>query len=164
VRSVAGVKIGFWRHQAIEYLIAVLVLAVSIQANSGTVVTYVIIGVFVFLAATSDGPLSAFKVFSRATHRALDIAAAVALVAVAVLLGDGSGDLTLGVGAAALLAFLAWRTDYSAPKPRRGFVIETPGPSRSEDIGRAAGKVAARGVQGARAAWRSRRPGGGDTP
>jgi hypothetical protein len=142
----------------------VLMLAVAFQSGRGSTTTYVIIGVFVVLAATSDGPLSAFKVVSRPTHRALDIVAAVGLVVVAVVFGDGSGDLALGVGAAALLAFLAWRTDYSAPKPRRGFVIETPGPSRSEDIGRAAGKVAAKGVQGARSAWRSRRPGGDAAP
>jgi hypothetical protein len=160
---VGGVKLRFWRHQAIEYLVALIVLATAFQGGGGSIAVYVTAAVFALLAATSDGPVSAFRVVPRPMHRVVDLVAAAGLVALGLIAGDGTGDLVATLGGAALLVFLSWRTDWTVTPKRRTVVIDEPGPSRSEDIGRAAGKLvggaAAKGVSSAKA-WRSKRSNG----
>jgi hypothetical protein len=165
-------KLPFWIHQVAEYGIA-LVTASSGARTSNRLYPMIAAAVVLVLAATADGPLSAFRSISRRTHRIADLSVAgvFAVGAVALRSRMGSSAFAIVLGAGVLLAALSWRTDYrpkpvKVKRPRRqppeselseqrpskpaGPII---GNERAENIGRSAGRVAAGGVR----AWRARR-------
>jgi len=149
----------FWVHQALEYLLAALLMSQALQSPKP-----VILGtpgiVLLVLAASADGPLRAVGPLSRPVHRVLDIAAVIGLVASAAVFWsalDFVGVILL-LGAAVALVVLIVRTDYR-PKPAR--VARSAGTSSisSEEVGRRAGRLVGNGVR----AWRGRRgPTGND--
>ncbi|MGE0880837.1 MAG: hypothetical protein AB7L13_03590 [Acidimicrobiia bacterium] len=148
-------KLAFWIHQLVEYLVGFLVLSAGVRVSAGIGVPLTAGGVLLALAATADGPLGAFRWVSRPVHRILDMSAFVLLV-VLVVVGfaiDATSAAAVTAVGAVMLAVLIVRTNY-APKPvRRPVTI----PTTSEDVGRAAGKVVAKGVLGARALRDARR-------
>ncbi len=152
----------FWLHQSAEYLIGLVLVAMGLQAIEPAVPT-IAGGVVLLNAALVDGPLGAFRLFSRRAHRVVDVVVIAALGLAAVLpFGDldATSRVLLG-GAAAVLGVVWWNSAFEARRPRRSGAPATPaaapadgssaGPpagssaqptDRSEAIGRGAGRLA----------------------
>jgi hypothetical protein len=113
--------LAFWVHQGVEYLLAVLLAlaAVHLPARSiGPVLAAA--GALASLAALTHGPLGAWKLISRPTHRLLD--AALVIVLVAAPLVAHFDDLVVvfaSEGLALTMAVLMRRTAYSSPRGQR---------------------------------------------
>jgi len=146
---VHAVKRGFWAHQIVEYLLGIAAIAVG--AQSAEPLLPCVAGALLLLnAASTEGPLAAFRLVPRRFHRLLDDLLVVMLVAMAVFGGsrvDSTGRILL-VGLAVVLAFVTWQTDYSTKTKRPGL----PASERSEQIGRTAGRLTGTAV----AKWRNR--------
>jgi hypothetical protein len=112
--------LAFWIHQAVEYLLGVLVISQAVQTESPTI-PVIVGGAIILLAATADGPLAAFHAVPRPVHRVLDVVAVVALVVVAVLWRDelGTAGLIFTLVAAVAMAGLVVRTNYRPPRVAR---------------------------------------------
>ena len=168
-------KRAFWMHQGAEYVIGVAFLSQGLQSRTPIVPT--ILGVCVLLnTACAKGPLSAFRVFGRRTHRALDVVFILLTVAGAVqpfVHVDRSTRLIMGL-LAFVLTFIWLQSDFSESKRRQRRPIAAgpgaPGPSASttarprqpdgtipDSIGRTAGRLAGKGVNMYRA--RKAKPG-----
>lgn len=141
----------FWLHQAAEYLIGLILVAMGLQALEPTVPT-IAGGVVLVNAALVDGPLGAFRLFSRRAHRVVDVVviAGLAIVAVLPFLDlDATSRVLLG-GAAFVLGVVWWNSAFQsrAPKaprsagdgPPLGSTAKPAG--RSEAFGRGAGRLA----------------------
>jgi hypothetical protein len=170
-------KQSFWSHQMTEYVLGAVVLTQGL--GGGVKIVPIVAGVLVvLLAATADGPLAVVKLVSRPLHRFADIASALVIVALSIVLRDESGAFATAVGltCAVALAFLVVRTDYrpptrrglfgrasgssAAPDQRQGSSTRTSpsgddtpatpaAPARSEQIGRTAGRLAGRAARAA---------------
>ena len=74
----------FWLHQASEYLVGIVIVVMGLQTVEPAIP--VLAGGLVLLnAALVDGPLGAFRLFSRRGHRIADVVVIGLLVAGAVL-------------------------------------------------------------------------------
>jgi hypothetical protein len=143
----------FWLHQASEYLVGIVIVAMGLQTVEPAIP--VLAGGLVLLnAALVDGPLGAFRLFSRRGHRIVDVVVIAALVLGAALpLGaDSTGRLVLGAGAL-VLAIVWWNSAFenraskrkaaeaaaaaTAPSGRPQAKVD-----RSQSIGRGAGRLA----------------------
>ena len=136
----------FWLHQAAEYLVGLVLVAMGLQTLEPTVP--VLAGALVLLnAALVDGPLGAWRVFDRRTHRIVDLVVIGVLLLGAVIpvLGvDATGRATLAVGAV-VLAVVWWNSAFETRATGRGVAaapVAEPKANRSETIGRGAGRVA----------------------
>ena len=110
----------FWLHQSAEYLIGLVLVAMGLQAIEPAVPT-IAGGVVLLNAALVDGPLGAFRLFSRRAHRVVDVVviAALGLAAVLPFLDlDATSRVLLG-GAAAVLGVVWWNSAFEARRPRR---------------------------------------------
>jgi hypothetical protein len=129
-------RIPFWVHQIVELLLGLVLLVQGARTGEHTAALVTMGGLLVLLALCTDGPLGAWSLLGRRTHRVLDVVAAVALAASPLLLGVDHVVAIVVVEAAALgLAWLAWRSDWrprararkaAAPRP-------TPPPSTAPD-------------------------------
>jgi len=167
-------KRSFWLHQLAEYLIGAVFIAQGLQSTT-PLVPSVLGGLVMLNAACAKGPLSAFRIFGRRMHRILD-ALIIALIIFASLQPwvsiDSSTRLVMGL-LGFVLGFVWVQSDFAekvkrehaktavapvhpptaevappSPKPPRG-----PDGSTSDAIGRAAGRLAGKGVN----AYRARR-------
>jgi len=174
--SRALVKQSFWSHQLTEYVLGAVVLTQGL--GGGVRVVPIVAGTLVIvLAATADGPLAMVKLVPRPLHRIADIASALVLTALSIVLREESGTFAMmvGLGCAAALLFLVARTDYRPPTRRglfgRAATAASPSaqrddagsstgttasaaqgsrsPARSEQIGRTAGRLAGRAARAA---------------
>lgn len=137
-------KRPFWIHQLVEYLLAIALLSQGLRAAEPLVPT--VLGVLLLVnVAVVDGPLSAWKAVSRRVHRLLDVALTVILVGATFLPGSlvASSTRVLIAGAAAVMAFMVWRSDYTE-RARRPPVRASGG--RAEEVGRLAGRAVGHGV------------------
>jgi hypothetical protein len=136
----------FWLHQAAEYLIGLVLVAMGLQTLKPTVP--VLAGAIVLLnAALVDGPLGAWRLFDRRAHRIVD------LVVIGILLlgaifpvmgNDATGRALLAV-AAVVLAVVWWNSAFENRASRRQVAaarVAVPKTDRSEAIGRGAGRLA----------------------
>ena len=141
----------FWLHQAAEYLIGLILVAMGLQSLEPTVPT-IAGGVVLLNAALVDGPLGAFRLFSRRAHRVVDVIVIAGLAVVAVLPFldlDATSRILLG-GGAFVLAVVWWNSAFQARAPRKAKVSGDGPPigstakpaDRSESIGRGAGRLA----------------------
>jgi hypothetical protein len=155
-------KRPFWMHQVVEYIIGVGLLAQALQAPKPALPA-IGGGLVLVNAAVTHGPLGAFKLLDRQTHRVGDVVVVVLMVAMGVLGGssvDSSGRVLL-IGGAALLGFVTLRTDYTersrsgarAAGAAVGPAAAGGSASRGEDIGRFAGRMTGAAVR----TWRRRR-------
>jgi len=145
----------FWLHQLAEYAIGLGLIAQAAQGPNN--VLPVAFGAVVLVAAaTSDGPAAGWKAVSRPAHRVVDIVLIVVALALAVLpwsRADATSRVLLAL-AAALLGVLYVSTSYT-PKPAKvARPARDPG-DRAEDVGRSAGRLAAKGMK----VFRDRRQG-----
>lgn len=133
----------------------VALIAQSLQAGEPWV-PGVAGAVIVVNTAIAKGPLGAFALVGRRTHRVLDVVIIVGLGAAAVAPGvELSMRLILG-SFAVVLGFVARYTRYdSRPSVRARFTESADATSgdRAEELGRRWGRVAGQGVK----AWKQRR-------
>jgi hypothetical protein len=145
----------FWLHQAAEYLVGLVLVYMGLQSLEPTIP--VLAGALVLVnAACVDGPLGAFRLFSRRGHRIVDLVVMGLLLAGAVIPGTGI-DTTSRVmlAAAAALLFVVWWNSAYETKPSRkqrqaaaaaaaaGTTTATPAKvDRSQQLGRGAGRLA----------------------
>ena len=132
----------FWIHQLAEYLIGISLVAQGMQDPDPVVPA--VAGVVVMLnVAIVRGPLGAFQLVGRRTHRIADLLMMVA-IAVAALQPwvdvDVGGRLVMLV-VLAPLGFLWFYTDWAERTARKQRRVDRAGP-RGERIGRIAGRVA----------------------
>jgi hypothetical protein len=150
--TVAPVKRGFWTHQFVEYILGFAAIAAG--ASSPQPLFPSIAGVLLlFNAASTDGPLGAFKLIPRRYHRLTDDALVVALVLMAIF-GGSKVDATARVvllGCAFVLAFITWQTDYSTKAERAAAAANV---DKADQLGRSAGRMAGNVVN----TWRHRKP------
>lgn len=157
-----GSKLAFWIHQLVEYLMGAFLLVQAVQAEEPAV-PLVAAAVLLLLAATADGPLAAAHLVPRRVHRVLDLVAAAAFVAAALLLDPGvTGRLIVGVGALVLIALVV-RTNYSPRAPRPSRPSGSRG-DRAEEFGRSAGRLVAKQVQARKRRGAGSAPPSGGTP
>ena len=89
-----------------------------------------------------DGPLGAFRLFSRRAHRVVDVVVIVALAVAAVIPWidiDATSRILLGAGAA-VLAVVWWNSAFESRRSRAAAAVAQQ--DRSEAIGRGAGRLA----------------------
>lgn len=118
-----GRPVGFGAHQALEYLLAALVISTGVRARTGVLVPVLAAGLAVLaLAAVTDGPLAALRGLSRRAHAAADWVLVAGLAVTPLVAVDLGAHLAAAVVlwlAAAALAFLARSTDYRGRPGRR---------------------------------------------
>jgi hypothetical protein len=136
----------FWLHQAAEYLVGLVIVAMALQTPKPTVP--VLAGALVLLnAALVDGPLGAWRLFDRRAHRIADlvvIGVLLVLAAIPVLDIDATGRALLAV-AAVVLGVVWWNSAFESRASRRQMAAAreaAPKADRSEAIGRGAGRLA----------------------
>jgi hypothetical protein len=150
-------KLPFWIHQIVEYGIGVMLIFQAVQSPRPVIPLFAGLAV-VLLAATADGPAACFHAVSRPIHRVLDYIVAAAFLVAAIVFGSsmgGAGQILLVLGALAL-GVLTLRSDYRPKAARRAqtkATLDAMGSDRAEEIGRSAGRIAARGVQEYRKRW-----------
>ena len=131
----------FWLHQCAEYLIGLVLVAMGLQSIEPAIPT-IAGGVVILNAALVDGPLGAFRLFSRRAHRVVDVVVIVALAVAAVIPWidiDATSRILLGAGAA-VLAVVWWNSAFESRRSRAAAAVAQQ--DRSEAIGRGAGRLA----------------------
>jgi hypothetical protein len=128
----------FWLHQAAEYLIGLVLVAMGLQSLDPVVPTLAG-GLVILNAALVDGPLGAFRLFSRRAHRIADLVVIGILAVVAVLpwLDLENANRILLAVCAVILGFVWWNSAFERrPARQAGQPVD-----RSEAIGRSAGRT-----------------------
>ena len=133
----------FWLHQCAEYLIGLVLVAMGLQSIEPAVPT-VAGGLVILNAALVDGPLGAFRLFSRRAHRVVDVVVIVALALGAVLpfVDVDSASRVLLAGGAVVLAVVWWNSAFETRRSRATARAAVPQADRTQAIGRGAGRVA----------------------
>ncbi len=168
-------KRPFWLHQAAEYLIGAVFVAQGLQSPT-PLVPSVLGGLVMLNTACAKGTLSAFRVFGKRMHRILDV-----VVFALVLVGamqpfvslDNSTRLIMIV-LVLVLGFIWVQSDFTdsrseikskarrearlakangaaAAEPVPARVANPPDGTTADAIGRAAGRLAGKGVKAYRA-------------
>ena len=109
----------FWLHQASEYLIGLVLVAMGLQSLHPAVPTLAG-GLIILNAALVDGPLGAFRMFSRRTHRIVDLVVIGVLLVLAFLpwLHNDNANRALIAAAAAILGFVWWNSSFARREKR----------------------------------------------
>ena len=141
----------FWLHQSAEYLIGLVIVAMGLQSIEPAVPT-IAGGVVLLNAALVDGPLGAFRLFSRRAHRIVDVVviAGLALARRAAVPRRRQRDPRSSSAARRLVLGVVWwnsafekRRTPRAARPARPPIGSTAQPAdRSEAFGRGAGRLA----------------------
>src|SRR4051794_24084527 len=138
----------FWLHQSAEYLVGIVIVAMGLQTLKPAVP--VLAGALVLLnAALVDGPLGAFRLFSRRGHRIVDVVVIAVLVlgaAVPVLGEDATRRAVMAAGAV-ILAVVWWNSAFESRASKKKQAAQAaadsaPKVDRSQQIGRSAGRMA----------------------
>jgi hypothetical protein len=103
---------GFWIHQLVEYVIAILLIVMSAQIHKPLVP--VLFGIALLLnVALADGAMSAYKLLSRGMHRLIDWVIIIGCLISAVIFDVGaSGRLAL-VGVGLVLGVISLGTNFA---------------------------------------------------
>ncbi len=132
----------FWVHQLAEYLIGISLVAQGMQ-DPEPLVPAIAGAVVMVNASIVRGPLGAFKIVGRATHRWLDLIVIVGILVAAVqpwIDVEFTGRLVMLV-ILVPLGFLWFYTDWAERKDRKQRRAEKAGP-KGEELGRSAGRMA----------------------
>jgi hypothetical protein len=138
-------KRPFWMHQIAEYLLGGVLVAQGLQ--SPTPVLPAVAGGLVMLnAAIVRGPVAAFRVVGRSTHRVLDVIVIVLVLAAALqpVIDVESSARVVMAAIAGLMAFIWWQTSFAEKVRRRSAISANDG--RSTEVGRLAGRAVGDGV------------------
>lgn len=154
------VKRPFWLHQMAEYIIGIALIGSGLQSPSPAIPA-ALGGLILLNAALVEGPLGAFRVVGRRLHRVLDVVLVVLGLVGAVVPGIDMGTRIIIVCCVFVLVTVVLNTNYSPARRRSGSADResVSGDSKSDDIGRTAGRVAGTLAGQARAKWQSRHNG-----
>lgn len=153
-----GRAIGFGVHQAVEFLLGLFLVNISLRLASGGRAGPVLgLGLaLLVLPAVTTGPLAALRILSPAVHKVLDVVLVMLAVTSPLLpLGLDRTSMVMMVLAALALALLSKSTSYvvrrrrprPAPRvraaPTRPPTSTAPSPTWARDLGAAAGRARA---------------------
>jgi hypothetical protein len=138
-------KRQFWLHQVAEYVVGLALVATGLQSPE-PLVPALTGGLVLINVSIVDGPLSAFHVVSRQMHRIMDWVVIGVIGLLAVLPVADAATRVVMVPLAFVLAVVARQTEYRTRAARAPATVG----DRSEDVGRAAGRLVGRGVRLAR--------------
>jgi hypothetical protein len=143
----------FWVHQLAEYVIALALISLGLQAPD-PLVPCVVGGLILLNAAMTAGPLGAFALVPRRVHAGADVVLVGVVVAAAVQPWWSVDNATraMMIGVAVVLGFVAFYTDFAERRERAA--RRAAAAERGERMGRSAGRLAGSAVS----AWRQRRP------
>jgi hypothetical protein len=130
----------FWLHQAAEYLLGLVLVAVGLQSVEPLWPTLAG-GLVILNAAVVDGPIGAFRMTTRRQHRVTDLVVigAIAVASVLPFLSIDNASRVMMAVTAVILGFVWWNSSFE----RRGAGASSGQPvDRSEAIGRGAGRIA----------------------
>ena len=138
-------KRPFWMHQVAEYLLGLVLVAQGLQSPTPALPA-ICGGLIIVNAAIVRGPLSAFRVVGRRTHRALDLAviAVILIAAVQPAIEVEASARVVMAAIAGVMAFIWWQTSFAEKADRRAAVSANDG--RSTEVGRLAGRAVGDGV------------------
>lgn len=168
----------FWLHQLVEYILGITLVSQALQSPTPAVPA-IAGAVMLVNAAIVRGPLAAFRLVGRRTHRLADLGVIglTVLLAVQPWVAIDAGARLIMVFIAAVQGFVWWQSDLAEPAPRapraagtRSPVPSAPSPSpspspsppvspspssgagsdRSTQVGRAAGRAVGSGVRAVR--------------
>ena len=158
-------KRPFWMHQVAEFVLGGALLAMGLQSPT-PVVPAVVGGLIAIHGASTEGPLSAFRVIPRRLHRVIDLVVIgfALFAAVQPWVSCESSTRVIVAVVAAAHAFVWWQTNFTV-RPRRAerrAARQAVGPDdlpddRATRVGRNAGRLAGRAMNAARAAAAKRR-------
>jgi hypothetical protein len=129
----------FWLHQAAEYLIGLVLVAVGLQSLEPLWPTLAG-GLVILNAAVVDGPIGAFRLTNRRQHRIADLVVIglIVLIAAMPFLSIDNASRAMMIGTAVVLGFVWWNSSFERPRAATaGQPVD-----RSEAIGRGAGRIA----------------------
>jgi hypothetical protein len=138
-------KRPFWMHQTAEYLLGGVLVAQGLQSPT-PVLPAIAGGLVMANAAIVRGPLSAFRVVGRSTHRMLDVIVIVVVLVAGVqpVVDVDAGARLVMVAIAGVMAFIWWQTSFAEKAKRRAAITAEGG--RGVEVGRLAGRAVGDGV------------------
>jgi hypothetical protein len=147
-KSTNGSKRPFWMHQVVEYILGGALVASGLQ--SPTPVIPSVLGAVVMLhSAITIGPVAAFRVIGRRTHRFVDVI----VLAGEIIAGvqpwidlESSTRVTI-LAIAAVHTFVWLQTNFAMRVKSPGLGADA---DRSTEIGRIAGRLVGNGVNAVR--------------
>ena len=134
----------FWLHQAAEYLIGLVLVAVGLQSLEPLWPTLAG-GLVILNAAVVDGPIGAFRLTTRRQHRVADLVVIclIALAAAMPFLSIDNASRVMMAVTAVILGFVWWNSSFERAAGRRPPASPSTAPRRSaEALGRIAGNIA----------------------
>jgi hypothetical protein len=141
-------KRPFWMHQLVEYILGGALIASGLQSPT-PLVPAVVGGLVMLHAALTIGPLGAFRVIGRRTHRVIDVVIIsiefLAVVQPWIALDNGTRIIIAGIASVHL--FVWWNTNF-AERPKSQPMTGEGG--RSAEVGRFAGRLVGNGVNAVR--------------
>lgn len=149
-------KRPFWAHQLVEYILGGALVASGLQSPQPLVPA--VLGGFIMLyAAATRGALAAFRLIDRRVHRIADPVLVLVQVGAAlqpwVSIDNGTRAIMVAI---AVVHLVVWLGSSFAEKEKRSAVARDPNADRSTELGRSAGRLAAKGVRAVRTAKANR--------
>ncbi len=152
-------KRPFWAHQLVEYILGAALVASGLQSPQ-PIVPAVVGGFILLYAAATRGALAGFRLIDRRVHRVADPVLVVVQVVAAlqqwVSVDNGTRIIMLGI---AFVHLVIWLGSSFTIKEKRTRPVSPPGQpagDRSTELGRSAGRLAAKGVRAVRTAKANR--------
>ncbi|MBI4882484.1 MAG: hypothetical protein HY826_00350 [Actinobacteria bacterium] len=150
-------KRPFWAHQLVEYILGAGLVASGLQSPTPLVPS--ILGGFVLLyAAATRGALAAFRLIDRRVHRVADpVVVSVQIVAALQPWVEVDNATRIVIVAIAIVHLVVWMgSSFTQKSPSPKVAASQPPGDRSTEIGRSAGRLAAKGVRAFRTAKANR--------
>ncbi len=154
-------KRPFWAHQLVEYILGLALVGSGLQ--SPTPIVPAALGGFVLLyAAATRGALAAFRLIDRRVHRVVDPVLVAAQMAAAlqpwISVDNATRTVIIAIAAVHFVVWLGSSFTQKEKKPvvGRGVAATEPAGDRSTEMGRSAGRLAAKGVRAVRTAKANR--------
>ncbi|MCE9622268.1 MAG: hypothetical protein K8R99_07995 [Actinomycetia bacterium] len=150
-------KRPFWAHQLVEYILGGALVASGLQTQ--TPVMPAVVGGFLLLyAGATRGALAAFRLIDRRVHRVADPVLVVVQIGAAlqpwVSVDNGTRVIMIGIAVVHLVVWLG--SSFTQKEKRVSAASTDPSADRSTELGRSAGRLAAKGVRAVRTAKANR--------
>jgi hypothetical protein len=141
-------KRPFWMHQVVEYILGGALVASGLQSPTPAIPS-ILGGIVMLNAAITIGPVGAFRVIRRRSHRVIDVAviAAELLGGVQPWVNLASATRVIIIGIALVHLFVWWQTSFAE---RTKSIAVSPEGGRSTEVGRIAGRLVGNGVNAVR--------------
>lgn len=144
-------KRPFWMHQLVEYVLGIVLIAQGLQSPTPAIPA-VAGGLVVVNTAIARGPLSAFRVFTRAQHRITDLVvmAVVFVLALQPAVEVDASVRVVMVVIAAVMAFVWFQSNFTEKAKRGDRAAISAADGRGTEIGRLAGRAVGDGINAAK--------------